>query len=75
MFCEKPAGLTLAELDAALVEVESAGVHFQIGFNRRYADDFGAAKREVSAGVIGRPQLQLQQRRRGGSKLQCPLWL
>ncbi|XAS68312.1 Gfo/Idh/MocA family oxidoreductase [Micrococcaceae bacterium Sec5.7] len=57
IFCEKPAGLTLAELDAALAEVDKAGVHFQIGFNRRYAEDFRAAKRDISSGVIGRPQL------------------
>ena len=38
VFCEKPAGQGLDELDAALAAVEAAGVHFQVGFNRRYAD-------------------------------------
>ncbi|WP_026556047.1 Gfo/Idh/MocA family oxidoreductase [Arthrobacter sp. 35W] len=57
VFCEKPAGLALPELDAALAEVESAGVVFQIGFNRRYAEDFAAAKADIAAGVVGRPQL------------------
>lgn len=57
IFCEKPAGLTLAELDGALSEVAAAGVQFQIGFNRRYAEDFVAAKGDISAGVVGRPQL------------------
>lgn len=57
IFCEKPAGLTLEELDAALAEVDKAGVHFQIGFNRRYAHDFAAAKRDLAAGVAGQPQL------------------
>lgn len=57
VFCEKPAGLTLAELDAALADVEQAGVNFQVGFNRRYALDFLAAKRDIAAGVVGRPQL------------------
>lgn len=57
VFCEKPAGQDLAELDAALVAVEAAGIHFQIGFNRRYAVDFQAAKRDLAAGIAGQPQL------------------
>ena len=31
VFCEKPAGQGLDELDAALAAVEEAGVHFQVG--------------------------------------------
>ena len=57
VFCEKPAGLGLDELDAALSTVEAAGVHFQIGFNRRYAADFQAAKKDLAAGTVGTPQL------------------
>ena len=57
VFCEKPAGLGLDELDAALAAVEAAGVHFQIGFNRRYAADFQAAKKDLAAGTVGTPQL------------------
>lgn len=57
VFCEKPAGQSLAELDAALAAVDEAGVLFQVGFNRRYADDFRAAKKDLAAGVAGTPQL------------------
>lgn len=57
VFCEKPAGLGLDELDAALAAVDAAGVHFQIGFNRRYAADFQAAKKDLAAGIAGEPQL------------------
>ncbi|WP_160667548.1 Gfo/Idh/MocA family oxidoreductase [Pseudarthrobacter sp. ATCC 49987] len=57
VFCEKPAGQGLDELDAALAAVEAAGVHFQIGFNRRYAEDFQAAKKDIAAGTVGTPQL------------------
>jgi myo-inositol 2-dehydrogenase/D-chiro-inositol 1-dehydrogenase len=57
VFCEKPAGQGLDELDTALAAVEEAGVHFQIGFNRRYAADFQAAKTDLAAGVAGQPQL------------------
>ena len=53
VFCEKPAGLGLEELDAALAAVDAAGVHFQIGFNRRYAADFQAAKKDLAAGIVG----------------------
>lgn len=57
VFCEKPGGLGLEELDAALTAVQAAGVHFQIGFNRRYAEDFHAAKKDLAAGTVGTPQL------------------
>jgi myo-inositol 2-dehydrogenase/D-chiro-inositol 1-dehydrogenase len=57
VFCEKPAGQGLEELDAALDAVDAAGVHFQIGFNRRYAADFQAAKKDLAAGIVGQPQL------------------
>ena len=57
VFCEKPAGQGLDELDAAVAAVEAAGVHFQIGFNRRYATDFQAAKKDLAAGTAGTPQL------------------
>ncbi len=32
-------------------------MHFQIGFNRRYAADFQAAKKDLAAGIAGEPQL------------------
>lgn len=57
VFCEKPAGQDLEELDAALAAVNEAGVHFQVGFNRRYAADFKAAKKDLAEGVAGEPQL------------------
>ena len=57
VFCEKPGAQSLEELDAALAAVETAGVHFQIGFNRRYAEDFQSAKKDLAAGIAGQPQL------------------
>jgi myo-inositol 2-dehydrogenase/D-chiro-inositol 1-dehydrogenase len=57
VFCEKPGAQGLDELDSAIAAVESAGVHFQIGFNRRYATDFQAAKKDLAAGIAGQPQL------------------
>ncbi|OFI37575.1 dehydrogenase [Arthrobacter sp. SW1] len=57
VFCEKPGALTLDELAAVEAAVQEAGVHWQIGFNRRYASDFLAARRDIDAGVAGTPQL------------------
>ncbi len=57
VFCEKPAGMTLDEIDRSLAAADRAGVAFQVGFNRRFAADFRAAHALVSAGGIGTPQL------------------
>lgn len=57
VFCEKPAGLTLAEIDRAIEVTKRAGVPFQVGFNRRFSKDFAAAYRTIREGGIGTPQL------------------
>ncbi|MGW1345078.1 Gfo/Idh/MocA family oxidoreductase [Kribbella sp. NPDC002412] len=57
VWCEKPASLTLAEMDRAIAATEQAGVAFQVGFNRRFARDFAAARETIEAGGIGTPQL------------------
>ena len=57
IFCEKPVSLDLAEVDRALAEVDSAGVPFQIGFNRRFDPAHQAVHDAVAAGTIGHPQL------------------
>ncbi len=54
-FCEKPLALTLAETDAMQRAVTKAGVLFQVGFMRRFDAGYAAAKRQIEAGVIGRP--------------------
>lgn len=57
VWCEKPASLTLEEIDRAIAATERAGVAFQVGFNRRFARDFAAARETIEAGGIGTPQL------------------
>src|SRR4051794_39148159 len=57
VFCEKPAGLTLPDIDRGLAAASAAGVPLQVGFNRRFASDFVHARRLVDAGAIGIPQL------------------
>ncbi len=53
VFCEKPAGMSLAEIRAGRDATASAGVAFQVGFNRRFAPDFRAAHDAVADGRIG----------------------
>jgi myo-inositol 2-dehydrogenase/D-chiro-inositol 1-dehydrogenase len=57
VFCEKPAGLNLPDVDAALAEVASAGTPLQIGFNRRYSAAFSRAHQLVGDNAVGTPQL------------------
>ncbi|WP_138443124.1 Gfo/Idh/MocA family oxidoreductase [Sinomonas susongensis] len=57
VFCEKPASLDLDEFARVEQAALEAGIHWQIGFNRRYAADFLAARRDVADGVVGTPQL------------------
>jgi myo-inositol 2-dehydrogenase/D-chiro-inositol 1-dehydrogenase len=57
VFCEKPMAVTLADADRAIAAAERAGVVLQVGFNRRFAAGFAAARAAVDAGKIGTPQL------------------
>ncbi|GAA1929191.1 Gfo/Idh/MocA family oxidoreductase [Nocardioides marmoribigeumensis] len=57
VFCEKPAGMTLEEVDRGIEACRAAGVPFQVGFNRRFAPEFAHARRLVDEGVLGTPQL------------------
>ncbi|MGA8787444.1 MAG: Gfo/Idh/MocA family oxidoreductase [Paenarthrobacter sp.] len=68
VFCEKPGGRTLEELDEALEAAEAAGVVVQFGFNRRYAEDFAAARRLIDQGAVGTPQLLRSLTRDPGSR-------
>jgi myo-inositol 2-dehydrogenase/D-chiro-inositol 1-dehydrogenase len=57
IFCEKPVSLDLAEMDRALGAVETAGVPFQIGFNRRFDAAHAAVADAVASGRVGEPHL------------------
>ncbi|GAB92946.1 Gfo/Idh/MocA family oxidoreductase [Gordonia rhizosphera] len=57
VFCEKPMAVTLDEADRAIAAAEAAGVVLQVGFNRRFAPGFAAARRAVDDGRVGTPQL------------------
>ncbi|AZG48464.1 Gfo/Idh/MocA family oxidoreductase [Gordonia insulae] len=57
VFCEKPMAVTLDEADRAIAAAADAGVILQVGFNRRFAPGFAAARRAVDDGRVGTPQL------------------
>ncbi|MGJ9403848.1 Gfo/Idh/MocA family oxidoreductase [Arthrobacter sp. KK5.5] len=68
VFCEKPGGRTVEELDGALAAADAAGVVVQFGFNRRYAADFAAMRKLVDDGGVGTPQLLRSLTRDPGSE-------
>ncbi|WP_420122220.1 Gfo/Idh/MocA family oxidoreductase [Nakamurella sp.] len=57
VFCEKPMALTLADADRAIGAAAAAGVPLQVGFNRRFAPDWAAARRRLDDGTLGVPRL------------------
>jgi myo-inositol 2-dehydrogenase/D-chiro-inositol 1-dehydrogenase len=57
VFCEKPMGLSIEEIDRGIDAARAAGVALQVGFNRRFAADFAAGHRLIIDGAIGTPQL------------------
>jgi myo-inositol 2-dehydrogenase / D-chiro-inositol 1-dehydrogenase len=57
VFCEKPMGLSLDEVDRCIAATTRAGVPLQVGFNRRFSADFAAAHRLINDGEVGTPQL------------------
>jgi myo-inositol 2-dehydrogenase / D-chiro-inositol 1-dehydrogenase len=57
VFCEKPVSLDLEELERGLDAIETAGVPFQVGFNRRFDPAHASVAEAVAAGRIGEPHL------------------
>jgi myo-inositol 2-dehydrogenase/D-chiro-inositol 1-dehydrogenase len=57
VFCEKPVSLDLDELERGLDAIESHGVPFQVGFNRRFDPAHASVQEAVAAGRIGEPHL------------------
>jgi inositol 2-dehydrogenase len=55
IFCEKPIALTLEDTDQMISALARAGVMFQAGFMRRFDNGYVAAKKQIEAGVIGKP--------------------
>ncbi|KQU53369.1 dehydrogenase [Rhodococcus sp. Leaf278] len=78
VFCEKPMAVTLADADRAIAATDTAGVVLQVGFNRRFAPGFIAAREAIDAGRIGTPQLLRSLTRDpgpwGGDPTRVPQW-
>jgi myo-inositol 2-dehydrogenase/D-chiro-inositol 1-dehydrogenase len=72
VFCEKPAGMDLAEIDAGRQATTAAGVALQVGFNRRFAPDFAAAHDAIAAGRVGDVRLMRSLTRDPGEGLADP---
>ncbi|MYL21602.1 inositol 2-dehydrogenase [Halobacillus litoralis] len=53
IFCEKPVSFSDEETLEAYEEVRKAGVHFQVGFNRRFDNNFSELKARVERRDIG----------------------
>ncbi|MFF1880647.1 Gfo/Idh/MocA family oxidoreductase [Pseudarthrobacter sp. NPDC058196] len=68
VFCEKPGGRTIKELDGAIAAADEAGVVLRFGFNRRYSTDFAAARKLIDDGAVGTPQLLRSLTRDPGTK-------
>ena len=52
-FCEKPVALELDVLDSVIAAVARAGILVQVGFQRRFDDEYVAARHAVADGTIG----------------------
>jgi len=58
IYCEKPLGMNLKEIDLIKDAVEKNGVSiFQIGYNRRFDKSLMKMKEKIDAGFIGKPIL------------------
>ncbi len=57
VFCEKPMAVSLADADRAIDAANAAGVALQVGFNRRFAPDWAAARMLLDDGTLGTPRL------------------
>lgn len=53
VLCEKPIDLDIARVDELAPLVESSGVPFAVGFNRRFDRDFALANDRLRAGDVG----------------------
>jgi myo-inositol 2-dehydrogenase/D-chiro-inositol 1-dehydrogenase len=52
-FCEKPLAATLEDSLAVAAEIDSSGVPFQLGFQRRFDAGYAEARRLVETGDLG----------------------
>lgn len=57
IFVEKPMAVTLEDAQRAIAATRAAGTVLQVGFNRRFAPGFAAAREAIDKGQVGTPHL------------------
>jgi myo-inositol 2-dehydrogenase/D-chiro-inositol 1-dehydrogenase len=57
IFCEKPVDMSADRIRQCIAAVETAGVPFMTGFNRRFDAGFAAIRAKIQAGDIGNVEL------------------
>lgn len=55
IFCEKPISFSAEETNEALQVVKEEGVILQVGFNRRFDQNFKTVREKLANGEIGKP--------------------
>ena len=55
VFCEKPIAMKLEHAQEMIDACDSAGVHFMVGFVRRFDNYWGKARELMQGGAIGNP--------------------
>jgi myo-inositol 2-dehydrogenase/D-chiro-inositol 1-dehydrogenase len=57
IFCEKPVDLDYEKVKTISETVESAGIHFMLGFNRRFDPNIMQLKKAIKMGKVGTPRI------------------
>ena len=57
IFCEKPIDLSYEKVQTVKATVESAGIHFMVGFNRRFDPHIQELKAAIDQGKAGSPRI------------------
>jgi myo-inositol 2-dehydrogenase/D-chiro-inositol 1-dehydrogenase len=57
IFCEKPIDMSVANIRACIETLESAGVPFMTGFNRRFDPNFAHLRARIASGDIGEVEI------------------
>lgn len=57
VFCEKPIDLSIAHVKKVVETIEATGIHFMVGFNRRFDPHVLQLKNAIKNGKTGSPQI------------------
>ena len=57
IFCEKPVDLDYEKVKTISETVESVGIHFMLGFNRRFDPNIMQLKKAIKMGKVGTPRI------------------